>query len=118
MMRRVLRSRVRNAHVTATWTDGATSLKLDPLVMRAADLIAFEEVELVNVATGHRWQTYVEEGAPGEVRVHAASQQPTRSGDVVEIASWGLLHDGQTLAHRVKLVDLDAANQVVSLAES
>lgn len=86
--------------------------------MRAADLLAFEEVEIVNLATAERWRTYVEPAGSGEVRLHTGARNAARVGDLVQVLSWGLLHDGQTLAHRVKIVALDDQNRIVSLTES
>jgi len=40
-----------------------------------------------------------------------------RAGDIISILSYGTLHDGQTLAHRAKVITLDAANRIVSLTE-
>lgn len=113
MMRALLRSIIRNA--TVTHADSA-SLRLDPLLMRAAELLPLERVDLVNVATGAHFTTFVEAGeeGSGEVRIHGAA----RVGDVVSILCWGFLHDGQTLAHRAKVVTVDERNKVVSLLES
>ncbi len=68
--------------------------------------------------TGDRFTTYVEPGSSGEVRVHSAVAHHVRVGDVISILSWGLLHDGQTLAHSSKMVTLDGDNRVISLIEA
>jgi len=110
MMRALLRSVIRNA--TVTHADSA-SLRIDPILMRAAELLPLEQVEIVNVATGAHFTTFVEPGqeGSGELRVHGQA----RAGDVVSILSWGFLHEGQTLAHAAKVVTVDAHNHVVSL---
>jgi aspartate 1-decarboxylase len=86
--------------------------------MTAANLLPREEIEIVVVTTGDRFTTFVEPGESGEVRVHAATEHHVRTGEVISILSWGLLHDGQTLGHSAKLVTLDASNRVVSLVEA
>lgn len=111
MMRRFVRAAIQNA--TVTRGEGVT-LRIDPVILRAAEILPLEEVEIVQHGTGHRLVTYAEAGAEGSGEVvvpHA------RAGDVVSILSWGLLHDGQTLAHRAKLLVLDASNRIVSLTE-
>ena len=112
MMRALLRSIVQNATVTHADSVG---LRLDPLLLRAAELLPLEQFEVVNVATGARFTTFVEAGeeGSGEVRVHSHA----RVGDVIAILCWGFLHDGQTLAHRAKVVTVDGENRVVSLLE-
>jgi aspartate 1-decarboxylase len=37
---------------------------------------------------------------------------------VISVLSWGTMHDGQTLAHKARLVTLDASNTVVALTET
>jgi aspartate 1-decarboxylase len=107
MMRRLLRAAIRNATVTES---EARNVRLDPVVLRAANILPLEEVEVVHHVTGNRVVTFAEEGAAGEVAAPHA-----RVGDTVSVLSWGLLHDGQTLHHRATLVTLDPENRVVAL---
>lgn len=112
MIRRFVRSMVRNATATSANPARGGSLRLDPIVMRAMEVLRFEEVEIVNLATGARFTTFVETGEAGEVAfTHLGA------GDVISIASSAHLHDGQTLAHTVRVVTLDAKNGVVSIEE-
>ncbi len=112
MIRRFVRSVIQNATVTAGHSP-RISLRLDPVLMRAMEVLALEEVEIVNVATGARVDTWIEEGSAGEVSV-----RHMRAGDVISIVSHGLLHDGQTLTHRAKIIVVNAQNQIVSLTDS
>jgi aspartate 1-decarboxylase len=109
-MRTLLRSLIRNATVTATDVAG---LGLDAYVLRAAELLPFEEVQIVNVATGERFRTWVEEAPQGSGSVAVAA----RKGDVIEVLSFVTLHEGQTLGHKPRIVTLDAQNQVLSVVE-
>ncbi len=109
MMRRLVRAAVQNATVTH---GSALTLRIDPLILRAANILPLEEVEIVNHATGERVTTFAEEAAGGEV--HAPRM---RAGDVISIVSWGVLHDGQTLNHSAKLVTLDGKNEVTVIDE-
>jgi aspartate 1-decarboxylase len=112
MIRRFLRSAIRHARVTHA---NRTSLVIDPILLRAANVLPFEEVEIVNHATGERFTTFVESGAEGsgEVRLHRV-----RVGDEISVLSWGMLHDGQTLNHAATLVSVDEDNRVVELSAS
>jgi aspartate 1-decarboxylase len=109
-MRRFVRSLIQNATVTSA--ERSVALKLDPVLMRAMEVSAFEEVEIVNAATGARLSAWVEEGASGEVRL-----PQMRAGDVITIVSHGFLHDGQTLGHKVRVVTVGPKNDVVSIGE-
>ena len=119
MIRRFVRAVIHNATVTSADSAWPVSLRIDPVLLRSADLRPFEEVEIVNTATGNRWTTWVEPAgeASGEVRVQSGSASHVRTGDLITIASYGMLHDGQTLAHKAKVLTLDAQNRVVTLTE-
>ena len=110
-MRRFVRSVIQNAHVTAA--EGTAAIRLDPILMRAMEVRAFEEVEIINVASGARFSTWVEEGESG-----AVACANVRAGDVITIVSSGWLHDGQTLAHKPRVITVDANNVVLSISES
>ena len=118
-MRSLLRAVIQNATVTHTVAVWPVSLRIDPFLMRAAELLPSEEVEVVNIATGERFRTWIEEAAEGsgDVRLHAGSRAPLRRGDVVSILAFGFLHDGQTLAHTPRVVTVDGENRVVAVAE-
>ena len=119
MIRRFVRSVIHNATVTHTDGPWPASIRIDPVLLRSADLRPFEEVEIVNTATGVRWQSWAVPAAEGsgEVRVQSGEARHARTGDIVTILSYGLLHDGQTLGHKAKVLTLDPANRVVSLVE-
>lgn len=108
MMRRLVRAAIHNATVTS---GEGVAARIDPVILAAADILPLEEVEVVHHATGARFFTFAEKGADGEVRAPGV-----RAGDVISIVSWGLLHDGQTLAHEAKIVTLDARNGVIAIA--
>jgi aspartate 1-decarboxylase len=110
MMRRLLRAAIQNA--TVTRSEGLT-LRIDPVILRAANILPLEELEIVHHPTGEQFTTFAEPGEPGQV-----SAPRVRAGDVISILSWGMMHDGQTVAHRALVVTLDASNTVVAIAES
>ena len=116
MIRRFVRGVIHNATVTEVETGWPVALRIDPILMRAIDVLQFEEVEVVNTETGLQFTTWVEPAAEasGEVRLHGGG---ARKGDVVAIVSYGMLHDGQTLSHQAKVVTLDADNRILALVE-
>lgn len=112
-MRSVLQAVIQNA--TVTHAASSIALRIDPFILRAAEILPFERVEVVNIATRERFQTWAEPAAEGsgEVHVHTSA----RKGDMVAIFAFTHLHEGQTLAHKPKVVVLDGANKVVSVVE-
>jgi aspartate 1-decarboxylase len=109
-MRRLIRAAIQNATVTR---GDSLTLRIDPVILRAANILPLEEVEVVHHATGERVTTFAEVAEAGEVIAPRL-----RAGDRISILSWGTMHDGQTLAHRAKIVTLDAVNRVIALVET
>jgi aspartate 1-decarboxylase len=118
-MRTLLRAVIHNACVTHADSVTPVSLRIDAYLLRAAELLPYEQVEIVNVATGERFRTFVEGAAEGsgEVRLHAGSRSPIRRGDTISILAFGTMHDGQTLDHRARVVTLDAQNHIIEATE-
>ena len=118
-MRTLLRSVIHNA--TVTWADNGwpVRLRIDAFVLRAAEMLPFEKVEVVNVETGTRFEAWIEaapEGS-GEVALHAGSKTPLRRGDLISVSAYVALHEGQTLAHTARFVTLDSDNRVIEAVE-
>ena len=111
MMRRLVRAAVQSATVTSG--EGLT-LKLDPLILRAANILPLEQVEIVHHATGERIVTFAEAADEGSGAVIAPR---LRSGDTISIIAWGTMHDGQTLNHTAKVVTVDGKNVVLAIRE-
>jgi aspartate 1-decarboxylase len=118
-MRTLLHAVIQNAVVTGAATLWPVALRVDAFVLRAAEVLPFEEVDVINIGTGERFRTWIEpapEGG-GEVAVHTGARAPVRVGDTISIVSFATFHEGQTLAHRPRIVTLGANNQVVSVGE-
>ena len=110
-MRRLLRSAIRGATVTH---GSALTVRIDPILLRAANILALEQVEVVNHATGEHVTTFAEAAAERSGELHVPGM---RAGDVVSVLCWGLLHDGQTLAHKATIVTAGAKNVAVEVAD-
>src|SRR5436305_8256201 len=98
--------------LTVTHGDVRDALRIDPVLLRSAEIRPFEEVEIVNLATGARLRTWVEEAAEATGEVHAPD---ARTGDRITIVAYTLLHEGQTLAHKVKLVSVNEKNAPIAV---
>jgi len=118
-MRTLLHAVIQNAIVTSTSADGPVALRVDAFALRAAEVLPFEEVQVINVATGDRHWTWIEpapEGS-GDVSVHAGPSSPFRIGDTISILAFVTFHEGQTLSHKPRVVTLGDKNQVISVGE-
>lgn len=120
MMRFFLRSKIHRATVTEANLDYEGSITIDRHLMNAAGLEPYEKVEIYNVTSGTRLETYVIEGAPGsgEICVNGAAAHLVKKGDKIIIACYCVLHAGQMLDHKPKLVFVDEHNRIKALKEA
>jgi aspartate 1-decarboxylase len=100
--------------VTVTHGDVRDALRVDAVLLRAADVRPFEEVEIVNLATGARFRTWIEEAAEASGEVHAPG---ARAGDRITIVAYTMLHEGQTLGHKVRVVTVNEKNAPIAVEE-
>ena len=112
MQRTLLKSKIHRATVTDADLHYQGSVKVDPLLMAAADLLPHERVEIYNVTNGERFATYVIAGTrgSGEVVVNGAAAHKARRGDLVILASYAAYEEAEARRHQPRVVFVDAAN--------
>ena len=94
MNRIICKSKIHRATVTEANLEYTGSLTLDASLMRAAHLIEYEQVHVLNLTNGERIQTYCIEGPPGSgtVCVNGAAAHLMSAGDkVIVIAAYANL---------------------------
>ena len=114
MKRTFLKSKIHRASVTEDDLDYEGSLGLDEGLMKAADLLPYERVEVYNVTNGERFATYLvkAEKGSGTVAVYGAAAYKARAGDKVIIASYALIDEDEIDFFMPKVVLVDDRNRV------
>ena len=115
MLRSLMKSKVHRAVVTDAHLDYVGSLTLDADLVRAADLMPHEQVHVVNVNTGARFETYVIEGEAGSgiVCANGAAARLVQPGDLVIVISYGQYDEEEARRHSPRVVFVDARNRIV-----
>jgi aspartate 1-decarboxylase len=90
MRRTLCKSKIHRATLTGADLHYEGSLTVDRDLMDAADLLAFEKVQVVNVNTGARLETYVIEGerGSGTIQLNGAAARLGMPGDLVIVISY------------------------------
>jgi len=117
MMRTMLKSKIHRATVTQADLHYVGSVTVDEDLMDAADLLAGEQVAIVDVTNGARLETYVIPGerGTGVLGINGAAAHLVHPGDLVILISYGLLDESEVSTHRPRVVHVDGANRVVEL---
>lgn len=86
----VLKSKIHRAKITQAELHYVGSITIDEALMEAANLIAGEKVQVVNVNNGERLETYVIKGEKnsGTVCLNGPAARKAQVGDVVIIVSY------------------------------
>lgn len=115
MQRKMLKSKIHRATVTGADLNYEGSITIDPCLMEAADIVAYEAVCIWDVNNGSRFETYAIEGQPGSgvICINGAAARMVAPGDLVIIASFVNMDGAQVLAHEPKLVFVDAGNRML-----
>jgi aspartate 1-decarboxylase len=118
-MRIMLKSKIHRATVTGADVNYEGSVTLDPELMRAADILPYEQVHVVDVNNGSRLVTYAIEGTPGagEVVLNGAAARLVNAGDIVIIISYRDVPEAEVAAHTPRLVYVDIQNRITRVSE-
>lgn len=117
MRRRLMKSKIHRATITAADLHYEGSLTVDSNLMAAADLVSYEEVHVVNVNNGSRLVTYVIPGPAGSgvIQLNGAAARLGMAGDLVIVIAYGEFDDADEVAsHQPRVVFVDAANRVAA----
>lgn len=114
-MRTMLKSKIHRARVTDANLHYEGSVTIDPELMEAADLLPFEQVQLLDIDNGARLTTYAIEGARGsrKVIVNGAAAHLIHTSDTIIILSYVSVPDDEARQLEPRLVYVDGANDIV-----
>lgn len=114
MMRILCKSKIHRAIVTNANLNYEGSLTLDPLLMEAAGLVPFEQVHVLNLNNGARFETYLIEGerGSGTVCVNGAAARLVQVGDLIIVLAYALVPEQDLHNFHAKIVFVDERNRV------
>jgi len=113
----MLKSKIHRATVTASCLEYEGSLTVDPDLMAAADLLAYEKIDVYNINNGERFSTYVIPGpaGSGSICLNGAAARKGSSGDLVIICSYVLIDDAACRGYKAKNIFVDNRNHIQSI---
>ena len=114
MNRTMCKSKIHRATVTGADLNYVGSITIDPVLMEAADLLEYEQVAVVNVNNGARFETYVIPGVPGkgEICLNGAAARLAHPGDKVIVISYGQYGEEELERYRPVFIFVDEQNRI------
>ena len=119
MLRTMMRAKLHRATVTQVDLHYVGSLTLDAELMEKLDILPNERVQVLNVNTGARLETYVIAGERGSgvVGLNGAAARLAQPGDKVLVVSYALMSDEEARSHRPKVALLDEHNRILEIRQ-
>ena len=116
-MRVMLKSKIHRARVTGANIDYEGSITIDRQLMAAADILPFEQVEVLNINNGARIATYAIEGEKGEICLNGAAARSGTIGDIVLILSYTHVDDRAAQNITPRIVYVNEKNALTAVKE-
>ncbi len=112
--RRVLRAKIHRATVTHADLHYEGSVTIPPEILAETGIIEYEAVNIWNITSGTRLETYAISGLPGsrDICINGAAAHLTKPGDLIIIACFFNLHEKYVKDYQPKLVFVDGQNRI------
>ena len=116
-MRTILKSKIHRAHITGLNIDYEGSITIDKKLMAEADILPYEQVEVLNINNGARFTTYAIEGIreSGQIFLNGASARLAKKGDIIIILSYCQVEDSEATSFLPRLVYVNSQNKIVDI---
>ena len=114
MLRQMCKSKIHRATVTESNLKYTGSITIDTGLLKAADILPGERVQIVNLHNGTRVETYVMEGPAGSgtVCMNGAAARWAEVDDKIIIISYCLVDADEAKGFKTKVVHVDEKNRI------
>jgi aspartate 1-decarboxylase len=109
----MMKSKIHRATVTGAELDYVGSISLDTHLMELADIREHEQVAVLDIDNGARFETYAIAGAEGEICLNGAAARLVQPGDKVIVLTYADYEDAELDGFEPRVVHVDARNQVI-----
>jgi aspartate 1-decarboxylase len=114
MQRDMLKSKIHGATVTQSELYYEGSITVDTDLLKAADILPYEKVQVLNFNTGSRIDTYTIEGQAGSgtVCLNGPAARLGTVGDEIIIVSYVQVTEEEAKVFKPKVILLDKENKI------
>jgi aspartate 1-decarboxylase len=118
MQRILMKSKIHRARITDSNLDYEGSLTIDETLMKAADILPYEQIKIYNVHNGARFDTYAIPGPPGSgvICLNGAAARMGARGDLIIIVTYAQYDEEEIRGHLPSVVLVDRENRRIDAA--
>jgi len=120
VQRVMLKSKIHRATVTDCDLHYVGSITIDPDLLEAADILAHEQVHVVDIDNGARFETYTIPGerGSGDMCVNGAAARLVHRGDTIIVISYGAYDEADLERYVPRVVHVEAqTNRIITIDE-
>jgi len=112
----MLKSKIHRGTVTASDLHYVGSITIDQDLLDAADIREHEQVHVVDVDNGARFETYTISGerGSGEICVNGAAARLVHTGDTIIVISYADYDEEELAAYEPRVVHVNGRNEIVA----
>lgn len=113
----MLKGKIHRAAVTQAELNYVGSITIDEALMEAAGICEYEQVQIVDIENGSRFETYVITGERGSgmICLNGAAARMVQVGDHVIIMCYASMTPEEAAAHKPRVVFVDGENRIERL---
>jgi len=111
MQRIMMKSKIHRATITGADLNYIGSITLDERLMELADIREHEQVHVLDIDNGARFETYVIRGCPGDVILNGAAARLVHPGDKVIVITYAQYEEAELAGYEPVVVHVDDHNQ-------
>ncbi len=119
-MRIMLKSKIHRVRVTRCNVDYEGSITIDRKLLEEADILPYEQVQVLNINNSARFTTYAIEGekGSGEICINGAAARLVVRGDTIIILSYRHVDESEVRNFSPKLVYVDSRNAITETKQA
>ena len=114
MLIEILKSKIAHAKVTQADLEYEGSITIDANLLKKADLLPGEKVEVLNLNNGNRFTTYIISGKPGsgQICLNGPAARLGLVNDRIIILSYAVVDKNEAKTFKPKIIYLNARNKI------
>ncbi len=119
-MRTMMKSKIHRARVTDLNINYEGSITIDKKLMQEADILPYEQVQILNINNGARFSTYAIEGEPGsgQICLNGASARLVCKGDIIIIITYAQVEESMAVDFTPVIVYVNQNNEITGIKHS
>jgi aspartate 1-decarboxylase len=113
----MLKSKIHRATVTDCDLHYVGSITVDPDLLEAANILPHEQVHVVDVDNGARFETYTIAGERGsrEMKVNGAAARLVHRDDTIIVISYATYDEAELDGHAPRVVHVTRDNDIIAI---